>query len=183
MASQKSSAPATADSAGTAAPAATRPRKRGRIITILLVMAGLALGGGSATAYFLITGGIAKPAMAKAARPVVAERDLKDPIDFIDVQRLMVPLYQPDDTLQRYVSIDIALEVRSSNKDFVQQRIALVRHAINRMGNTTDLRDPKHLERLDFNRAAALMLSATNTALAPSTDLVQSVSIVNAMPL
>ncbi len=161
-----------------------KPKSR-KLFTALLVIAALALGGGGASAYFLIFGGGPKKAMAKAAAPTPSEIDIQDPMTFVDVQRLMIPLYEPDGKLLQYVSVDLALEVRTSQKEFVLQRLSKVRHAINLMASTTDLRSPKNLTRLDFDRAAKLMLNNTNAAITEPTNKapVHSLSIVNAMPI
>jgi flagellar protein FliL len=162
----------------------SKPKGR-KLITSLIVVAALAVGGGGATAYFLIFGGGPKHAMAKATEPSAKETEIQDPMAFIDVQRLMVPLYEPDGKLQHYVSVDLALEVRTSKKEFVQQRLSLVRHALNQLSSTTDLRNPQHVERLDFDRAAKLMLVQANKAIAEANvkSPISSLSIVSAMPL
>lgn len=161
-------------------------KKKGRkLVATLVILCALFLGVGGASAYFLIFGNGPKPAIAKTRagdKPVqLSKLDIEDPVDFVEVNRVALPLYDENDALQGYMNVDISLEVRSSNRDYVLQRLPHIRHAFNEMAATTDLRDPSNTEKFDFSRASNLLFASANGALPEKVIL--SLSITNAMQL
>ncbi len=95
------------------------------LLPLILVTAGLGVGGGAALATSLLIGPADKAAETK---PVAVEAPSPH---FVQGGKLLVPLVMGDGRLAGYVSIEFALEVPRDKAEYVTARLPLLLHAIN----------------------------------------------------
>lgn len=159
--------------------AAVEVKKPSRLVPILLAVVGLLLGGGGATAYFLFlapnTG-----TMPEAEAPAEPEGPPAAP-EFVDISRLTIPLVGPDGTLNGYMTLDLKLEVKAEEIEFVKARMPMMRHAINETLSSTSIADTNNPVQLDYAAAAKVLRETINRALAR--EVVVSVQIMSALPI
>jgi flagellar basal body-associated protein FliL len=144
-----------------------------RVTLMLAILGGLAFGGGGATAWFMLTNGGVATAKAQPA-------ETYDVLTYVKIQRLTVPLADVRGNLISYLTLDLALDVKPGQAEFVKQRIPMIRHQINALVSREVFIDPANDTRFDYARAAPAMLKAANMAL--ETPAIRSLSIVSALP-
>lgn len=154
-------------------------KKPSRLMPMLLAVIGLIAGAGGASGYFLF---LAPPASGEAG----AEKPKKPkgppaPPEFVDINRLTVPLVSPDGSLSGYMTLDLKFEVAPEEAAFVKARIPMMRHAINETLSRTSVADPKNPLQLDYARGAQVLREAVNRAL--EREAVLSVQITTALPI
>lgn len=157
-----------------AAPA--KPKKPMGLLIGLLV-AGLALGGGGASAYFMF---LAPPPGEKSAEAEEPAKPEVPPV-FINVDRMTVPMLDDQKRLVRYVSVNLTLAVDPEQEDFVKPRLPMVRHGINQALSTRAVSQKDNDNLLDYDRAEAAFREGANEALGKAAIL--SVKITSAMPI
>jgi flagellar basal body-associated protein FliL len=147
---------------------------RSQVSLVLAVLGGLAFGGGSATAWFLLTDQHLPAALAK---PV----STSDTINFVKIQRLTVPLADPRGNMLGFVTLDLDLEVSRAKAEMVKQRIPLIRHRINALVHEQSFVRYDRANQFDFDRATPELLRAANAALPE--PAIKSINIVVALPI
>jgi flagellar FliL protein len=159
-----------------AAPAKSGKGKAMLFAGIALVL-GLGLGGGGAAFYFI---SMAPPASAQKEEAKKEEVEPTTPI-YVEIDRLTVPLLERDGTINGFLSLDMTLEVKEKNADFVKNRQPVIRHAINELLSTTSIRAEGKSASIDYPRASRLLKEAANKALGE--PVVERVDIVSALPV
>jgi flagellar basal body-associated protein FliL len=149
--------------------------KKGLFIALGLALAGLLLGGGGASAYFLLLHPADKAAVKEAAEEIV-----KAPPEYVEIDRMLVSLLDQDGKLLTYLSLDLTLEVEAKDLDYVNNRLPLVRHAVNEAFSMMPMA-AKNKGSLDFEKASKTILKLSNEALGQ--PAVVRVDIVNALPM
>lgn len=142
------------------------------LMPVLLLIAGLGVGGGAAFATSLLIG--PKPAEPLAAKAQPADRH------FVEGGKLLVPLALADGRLAGYVSIEFALEVPEEKAEYVRARLPLLLHAINMRTWRTPLSAGPDGLLLDVNGFRKLVQAATPEAFGKNT--VRSVAVTAAVP-
>jgi len=94
------------------------------LFTLVVLFAGLGLGGGAALATLMLLG--PRPAQAAKAEP---EGDVETA--FVPVDKLLAPLVTADGRLTGYVQFQFNLEVAADKAPDVTKRLPLLLHAIN----------------------------------------------------
>lgn len=90
------------------------------LFLLIVLLAGLGLGGGAALATMLVLG----------PRPgEMATEDAKSA--FVPTEKILAPLVFADGRLAGYVQFDVQLEVPEGKAQFVRERLPLLLHAIN----------------------------------------------------
>jgi len=162
--------------------AAAAPKKPMALIAGMLV-AGLALGGGGATAYFTM---MAKPAVegAQAAHEDAAaeteEAGGEDaaPDEFVEMDRFIVPMVNVEGTLIGYATVKMTFQTAAEDAAVVKDQLPMIQHQINILVSTTQVGLEKNPRIMDVPKAAALFAKAANLAL--EKPLVKAVQIVSA---
>lgn len=90
------------------------------LLPLILLILGLAVGGGAAYGTAMLVG----------PRKAAAATDSKD-IAFVPTDKILAPLVFPDGRLAAYVSFDVQLEVSTDKVEFVTARVPLLLHSIN----------------------------------------------------
>jgi flagellar protein FliL len=139
---------------------------------------GLGFGGGGAAFYFMK---MVPPADAHAQAAKKEEEDSQAPPIYVEIDRLTVPLLEPDGTINGFLSLDMTLEVKEKNADFVKNRQPMIRHAINELLSTTSIRAPGKSASIDYPKAGQLLKDAANKALGE--PMIERVDIVSALPV
>lgn len=160
-----------------AAAEALAVKKPSRLVPVLLAVAGLLLGGGGASAWFLY---LAPQSGAEGEAPARPKGPPAPPV-FIDINRLTIPLVSPEGALSRYMSLDMKFEVSADDVDFVKARIPMMRHAINETLSRTSIADKNNPQLLDYATAQKVLRDAANRAL--TREAVRSVQITTALPI
>ncbi|MBC9032540.1 hypothetical protein IAG41_09065 [Sphingomonas sp. JC676] len=93
------------------------------LFLLIVLLAGLGLGGGAALATMLALG----PRHETEARE--AADDVK--VSFVPTGKVLAPLVFADGRLAGYVQFDVELEVAQDKSAFVTERLPLLLHAIN----------------------------------------------------
>lgn len=157
-----------------AKPIAANSAPRSKASIVLAVLGGLAFGGGSASAWFLLHDDRVQPAEAATAPDETA-------LDYVTVPRLTVPMTDAQANVLGYVTLDLALQVTPGREDYVKQRIPMIRHSLNALlfGGGSFGKDAQP-EQLDINRATPAMLKAANAAL--DEPVIKSLSVITALP-
>lgn len=91
------------------------------LFLLVVLLAGLGLGGGAAYATVMLLG---------PQKPKAAHADEVEP-SFVDAGKVLAPLVFADGRLSGYVQFQIQLEVPSDKAEFVTARMPLLLHAIN----------------------------------------------------
>ena len=94
------------------------------LFLLIVLLAGLGLGGGAAFATMLVLG------------PNHAQKDAPEASDttktsFVPTGKVLAPLVFPDGHLAGYVQFEIQLEVAQDKSEFVTDRLPMLLHAIN----------------------------------------------------
>lgn len=94
------------------------------LFLLIVLLAGLGLGGGAAFATMLVLG------------PNHAQKDAPEAADsvktsFVPTGKVLAPLVFPDGHLAGYVQFEIQLEVAQDKSEFVTDRLPMLLHAIN----------------------------------------------------
>jgi hypothetical protein len=89
------------------------------LFLLIVLLAGLGLGGGAALATMLVLG----------PRPGEESTDVKSA--FVPTDKILAPLVFADGRLAGYVQFDVQLEVPQDKALFVKDRLPLLLHAIN----------------------------------------------------
>lgn len=92
------------------------------LFLLIVLLAGLGLGGGAAFATMLVLGPSHEAEGAKA-------EDVK--VNFVPAGKVLAPLVFADGHLAGYVQFDVELEVPQDKSEFVTERLPLLLHAIN----------------------------------------------------
>lgn len=144
------------DAASAEAPAA--PAKRGLMLPLVLLLAGLSLGGGGAASYFLF---LHKPA---AASDDAAEKEAKNAptLERVKLERIMVPLIDAQGRLVRYASLDLQLEVTAADRSEADINNALARAGITRRMSQESVVSAADSGVVDYDRAAKVLTEAVN---------------------
>jgi len=160
--------------------AAEVEKKPSRLMPMLLAVVGLAVGAAGASGYFLFLAPPPAPGETGAEKPKKPKGPPAPP-EFVDINRLTVPLVAPDGTLSGYMTLDLKFEVAPEDAAFVKARIPMMRHAINEALSRTSVADPKNPLQLDYARGAQVLHEAVNRAL--GREAVRSVQITTALPI
>lgn len=96
------------------------------LFLLIVLLAGLGLGGGAAFATMLALGPRHE---ADAVATKEAAEDLK--VSFVPTGKILAPLVFPDGHLAGYVQFDVELEVPQEKAGFITARLPLLLHAIN----------------------------------------------------
>ncbi|KTF68429.1 hypothetical protein ACNFJ7_07450 [Sphingomonas sp. HT-1] len=98
-----------------------------KILFLLVVLiAGLGIGGGAAYAMVQMLG-----IGAAAAHAEVKEEKAEEPTRFVPTGRVLAPLVFADGRLAGYAAFEVQLEVDEAKADYVTTRLPLLLHAIN----------------------------------------------------
>jgi hypothetical protein len=89
------------------------------LFLLVVLLAGLGLGGGAAMATAMLLGPRGAPTQAEAAP------------NFVDGGKVLAPLVFADGRLSGYVQFHIQLQVPEDKTDYVTARLPLLMHAIN----------------------------------------------------
>lgn len=95
------------------------------LFLLIVLLAGLGLGGGAAFATMLALG----PRHESEAGAKDAAEDVK--VSFVPTGKVLAPLVFADGRLAGYVQFDVELEVAAEKSAFVTERLPLLLHAIN----------------------------------------------------
>lgn len=95
------------------------------LFSIIVLLAGLGLGGGAALGTLMILG--PRPAHAETR----AAEDADKALTFVPVDKLLAPLVTADGRLTGYVQFQFNLEVPEDKSGEVTKRLPLLLHAIN----------------------------------------------------
>jgi len=154
-------------------------KKPSKLVPMLLAVIGLLAGAGGASGYFLF---LAPQTSGDAAAEKPEEpKGPPAPPEFVDINRLTVPLVAPDGTLSGYMNLDLKFEVKPGELEFVKARVPMMRHAINEALSRTTIADPKNPLQLDYAQGAQVLREAVNRAL--EREAVRSVQITTALPI
>lgn len=145
------------------------------MLPVVLLLAGLAIGGGGAAGYFLF---MHKPANAAAPAPEKEATAKKRDKDYVKIERMMVPLIDPEGRLVRYASLDIHLQVDADKRAEADMNVALARAAITRRMSQESVVSLKDSGVVDYDRADAILTEAVNAGYGkPMVDKVLIVAI------
>ncbi|MHA6721129.1 hypothetical protein ACX40Y_16980 [Sphingomonas sp. RS6] len=97
------------------------------LFLVVVLIAGLALGGGAAFATIRMLGVGGDGAAAAAEK----EAELPEAGKFVPTGKILAPLVFADGRLAGYASLEVQLEVPEAKADYVAQRVPLLLHAIN----------------------------------------------------
>lgn len=156
---------------------AAAPKKRGWLVPVLMVVVGLLLGGGGATAWFLFLG----PQAAHEEQAPEKPKGPPLPPEFVTINRLTVAMVNPEGMLTGHMSLDLKLEVKAEDLEYVKARIPMMRHSMNETLSGTTIADKNNPLLLDYDAAQSVLRTAANRALAR--EAVLSVQITNALPI
>ena len=92
------------------------------LFLLIILLAGLGLGGGAAYATVMLLG-------PKAPAAASAHDDVEP--SFVDAGKILAPLVFADGRLSGYVQFQVQLEVPADQAEFVTARLPLLLHAIN----------------------------------------------------
>jgi len=162
---------------------APEPPKSSKLPIIIMLLAGLFIGGGGASAYF----------MFMAPKPEVAEADQTEdekkkqelaelkPL-FVLVDRISAPLISADNVIVGHVSMYVRLQVKNEDdKDWVRDRLPMVRHAINLGVAKTGVNYKDSPFTVDYDGTATRITDAVNAYL--HTDRILAAHIKEAVRL
>ena len=94
-----------------------------KLLPLLALVGGTAVGGGAAYGTSMILGPRAEASAAKA--------ETAGPTSFVPASKILAPLVMADGRLSGYVSFEVQLEVAADEADGVTERLPLLLHAIN----------------------------------------------------
>ncbi|MEM7568655.1 MAG: hypothetical protein AAF337_02560 [Pseudomonadota bacterium] len=160
------------------------PPKRSKLPMVVMLVAGLALGGSGAAGYFMFLAPSDTPADASAEAKAAAEQKKlanRKPF-FVMIDRVSAPLIAEGAYVVGHVSMYIRLQVADADdQDWVRDRLPMVRHAINLAVTRKGVNFPDDGHKVDYDGAAKLMADAINAYL--KTDKVIAAHITEAVRL
>ena len=136
---------------------------------LILLLVGLAVGGGAGYAAIALIGAPARAAKAAA------------PPTFVSTGKILAPLVGADGRLTGYTSFEVSIEVPGDKADFVTPRLPMLLHAINMRSYRTPMAAGPDgmLPNIDVFRR--LVLRAAPEAFGPG--VVRRVAVTQAMPV
>ncbi|MEM6680809.1 MAG: hypothetical protein AAF607_01055 [Pseudomonadota bacterium] len=159
------------------------PAKQSKLPIIIMLFAGLFLGGGGATAYFLFAA--PKPELAETQQS--EEEKKKQDLAalkprFVNVDRISAPLISADNVIVGHVSMYVLLQVDTEDdRDWVRDRLPMVRHAINLGVAKVGVNYKETPFTVDYDATAERIVAAVNDYL--HTDRVLAAHIKEAVRL
>ena len=146
-----------------------------KILFLLIVLvAGLGLGGGAAFATMLALG----PRHVETAAEKEADDDAK--ASFVPTGKILAPLVFADGHLAGYVQFDVQLEVAEDKAEFVTDRLPLLLHAINMRTYRTPMAAAPDGMLPDLEVFRKLVLQASREAFGAA--IVRKVAVTAASP-
>lgn len=164
------------NSAGDAMP--PKP-KAGFLFPIIFAILGIAMGAGAAVGYFVF---IKPPAAAVAAAPKKTDEKAEDketPPNFIKLDHLTVPMTTADGKLVGYFNMELLLQAKQSDLEYIKLRLPLLKHSINEALNTHSVVSDADPYKVDYDRTATLLLPTINTALGK--PLIEKALVISAV--
>jgi hypothetical protein len=147
-----------------------------KILFLLIVLvAGLGLGGGAAFATMLALGPRHETEAGGASAPA-EETD----VSFVPTGKVLAPLVFSDGHLAGYVQFDVQLEVAKDKSDFVTARLPLLLHAINMRTYRTPMAAGPDGLLPDLDVFRKVVLQAAQEAF--GAPLVRKVAVTSATP-
>ena len=170
---------------------ADTPPKRGWLLPTLITVLGIASGAGAATAYFLFlhphtaeaspeTANTLHGGVMGAAMDDVGD-DKAEPPAFIKIERMTVPMVAADGHLVSYMSMELVLQAKTADVDYIKLRLPIIRNAINEALTTQSVVDGHDIHKIDYTKTAALLKAAANKALGKS--MIDQAEVITAMPI
>lgn len=157
--------------------------KKSKLPLILMLIGGLAIGGGGATGYFMFAAPKAETAQTdqtddQKEKEQLAARKPK----FVDVDRVSAPLINERKVVVGHVSMYIRLQVKDDDDiDWIRDRLPMVRHAINLSVTKTGVNFPDSPFAVDYDGAAKRIAASIGAYL--QTDKVLAAHIAEAVRL
>lgn len=142
------------------------------LFPIVVILAGLGLGGGAAYATVMAIGGPGKG--SAAAKHVEVEPS------FVDAGKMVAPLVYDDGRLSGYVQFSVQLEVPEDKAEFVTARLPLLMHAINMRTYRTPMAAGPDGLLPDLETFRKVVMTAGNEALGPG--VLKKVAVTQAIP-
>lgn len=141
-------------------------------LAAIIIVAGLALGGGASYATMLV---LAPPGTKETAKPLEPAAPT-----FVSTGKIMSPLVTPNGRLAGYVQFEAMLETAPEQAEFVKMRLPVLLNAVNMRTYRTPMTSGPDgmLPNLDVFRG--LMLASTVEAF--GTGRIKSIAIVQATP-
>jgi hypothetical protein len=143
------------------------------LFPIVVILAGLGLGGGAAYATVLAMGGPGKGAATTASHAEVEP-------SFVDAGRVLAPLVFADGRLSGYVQFQVQLEVPEDKAEFVTARLPLLMHAINMRTYRTPMAAGPDGLLPDLETFRKVVMAAGNEAL--GSGVLKKVAVTQATP-
>lgn len=165
---------------------ATAPKgKRGMLVIVMLVL-GIALGGGGAAGYFLYLAPKPKDAATLAAEKAKADAEEAKRLaaiepDFEEMERMTMPMIDQKGLLVGYMSMDVSLQIAPEKGDLVRARLPLIRHAFNEAMSVVSVGQATDPRMLDYTKAEQVLMDAANTAVGEAA--IQRIVVVSALPV
>jgi flagellar basal body-associated protein FliL len=157
------------------------PKSKTGLVAALMLVLGLAVGGGGAAGYFLFLA--PKPpaeGVVAEAKPAEEEAEKAKP-EYFAMDRMMVPMIDQRGLLVGYLSLDLSLEIDPLQADVLKNNLPIVRHTFNEVMSTVPLGRADNPKLLDFPKAQAALVKAANEALGE--PVVKQLVIVSALPV
>jgi hypothetical protein len=147
------------------------------VLAVIVVIAGLAAGGGAAFGTSLVLGNKAAPGAKAGAADHGAEAEL--PV-FVPTGKMLAPLVFSDGRLAGYVSFRAQLEIAPDKAEFVTARLPLLLHAVNMRTYKTPMASGPDGMLPDLTAFRTLLTSASDEAFGKG--VVKRAAIVEAAP-
>lgn len=144
------------------------------LFLIIVLLAGLGLGGGAAFATMLVLG----PKHVEAGEAKEPAEEVKT--SFVPTGKILAPLVYPDGHLAGYVQFDVQLEVAEEKSEFVTARLPLLLHAINMRTYRTPMAAAPDGMIPDLEVFRKLVLQASQEAF--GAPIVRKVAVTGATP-
>lgn len=157
--------------------------KKSKLPLILMLIGGLAIGGGGATGYFMF----AAPKAEMGRTGQTDDQKEKEKLSarkpkFVDVDRVSAPLINNRMVVVGHVSMYIRLQVKNDDDiDWLRDRLPMVRHAINLSVTKNGVNFPDSPFSVDYDGAAKRIAESVSAYL--QTDKVLAVHITEAVRL
>ncbi len=171
--------------AGESAPAA-KPRRT--FLTIAIALLGIVAGGVGASGYFLFlhpktaeAGQMQAASLQGAAMDDVGSDEKAPPPAFIKLDRMTLPMVAKDGHLVGYMGVELVLQAKVADVEYIKLRVPLMRHAFNESLNINPVVDEADPHKVDFIRAGALLKAAANKALGKA--VVEQAEVITALPI
>lgn len=151
------------------------PSKGGKILLIVGLAAGLALGGGGA---FFFLGSAEDGAQAEAApEPEPAEEEPEPDLAYVQIDRMPATLLGKDGELLGYVFFDLAIEVEGEeDQSFVSSRLPHLREAFLREFAAAPITRPDRPGAIDYDGVKARLMAQARHVVAG--DRIRDIRVV-----